>query len=373
MKRKRLILLVALFALVPGSSDAETLRAADLVSPTNVNWVVLMRAQKDLRMGKTVDFVWPEQPAVNYAQIRRTLWLAGLHGITAQTGDDNRTKLLMGPEIDVLLSRLKTPFAYDVAIRDNQAAEELIPLLVKAQVGCQLIGDDEAPDVKFPFSCRPSGIVVEGADIVLPSLPIAVSFAQSSHTDTELVFEPDGRIASGLFLRRFKDGTATVVNLTDLTRRNLTYRHGFTRLTFDLYPAGVIHLLNADPPRLTQTCGLRFLSGLWKIGFDGNLPSRVIDAGLLQTIVPESYMGTISYSTTVCVPTGEEMLFLYLDANNSEIEVLIGGQSIGVHAWDPFEWAIPAICRGKNVPLEIRVMKRTINGALQTLPTWRSR
>lgn len=368
-----IILLLAAITLSGSPASAETLRATSDITPTNVNWMALSRIEKAVRAGQDAEFVWPEYPAVSYAKIRRTLWIAALHGITKQTGANVRTRLLLEPELELAKTRLESPFSFDVAVRENAWAGNLIPLLVQSQIGCQLIGENENSPLDMKLTCREDGTVSAGPNVSFPSLATAVSFSLACHTDNELVFEENGDVANGVFIRRFDDGTATVVNLTDNLRRNLTYRRNLWRQTFDLHPAGVIHLLKTDPPRLTAPSHLRFITGLWQVSFELGLPTRVIDTSLLSTVVPETYMGGITYQTTVCMPYGENPLFLSVETAGSEVELTIDGKPFGIRAWEPFEWAVPVDCRGKNVKVEIRVEKQTLDGYLQGPPSWRNR
>jgi len=67
----------------------------------------------------------------------------------------------------------------------------------------------------------------------------------------------------------------------------------------------------------------------------------------------EGFAGTVTYSADVHVPEGSRAL--RIDTGDAIASVRVGGESLGVKAFAPWEWTLPAGSVGKTVPVEIAV------------------
>ncbi|MGN0853826.1 MAG: hypothetical protein ACI4Q3_10700, partial [Kiritimatiellia bacterium] len=76
----------------------------------------------------------------------------------------------------------------------------------------------------------------------------------------------------------------------------------------------------------------------------------------LATLGLDGFTGAASYCMDALIPDANGALFLSLNSNDAFTEVLVDGESLGIRAWAPFEWEIPAKFKGGKHELQIKVV-----------------
>ena len=104
-----------------------------------------------------------------------------------------------------------------------------------------------------------------------------------------------------------------------------------------------------------------FLPALFLVGdfavFNGVLtprPRKKVPLGPLAASGLADFTGTATWSAEVSVPTAAHAR-LRLSTGGRVTRVVLDGKDLGVRAWAPFEWDVPAELAGKKAKLEISV------------------
>ena len=94
------------------------------------------------------------------------------------------------------------------------------------QVSFELVQDDERTGHPYVFAFRGSEIVEECSGMTFPSASAAYGWLRGVQKDAWRVTNVNGEIVPGLLVRRYSDGTAAVLNMTERTHGDLTLVRG---------------------------------------------------------------------------------------------------------------------------------------------------
>lgn len=127
----------------------------------------------------------------------------------------------------------------------------LVPLVqgfAWGQISFELIQEDEASDLPYVFSFKDGGIVEERRARAFADAAEVLEWLYAVTDGSWRVTEADGRVAEGLLVRRYADGTGVVLDLATRARTGL--RLG-ARPAFDL-PAGGRAFFGTNEPNGRQ-------------------------------------------------------------------------------------------------------------------------
>ena len=94
---------------------------------------------------------------------------------------------------------------------------ELVNKLAWNQVSFELLQDDEKSDLPFVFAFRGTEIVEERTGKSFRSASAVLDWLRAARGDAWRVVDANGSVVPGLLVRRYADGTATVLNMTEQT------------------------------------------------------------------------------------------------------------------------------------------------------------
>lgn len=279
------------------------------VSPSDTEWLTLAAAQHAI--GRTGRGGGAELFALGpcdlpFGKMRQMIWLTALHKVDTyfmslhhQTArgfvDKPHYAMFMSPVQPWFFEQAefhdaareassfaRKPFVCDVAVRDDERTfgriarasppgsprrQNLVPLLAALganQVAVDLYEEDESCAKPVEFAFEGETIVERRSGRRFGSPAEAVSFVRSRLPDAWHAVEGDGRPAGQAVLRRYEDGTAVILNLTDRDRE-LEFRAGDVRVPFRLPSRGVWIYRGPDTAGDLAPHGRRTLDADWSI------------------------------------------------------------------------------------------------------------
>ncbi len=167
--------------------------------------------------------------------------------------------------------------SYEIGVRYGNGAERLPDLLmslVKHQISwCLLDNDEEAPaDLPMVLAIHPNGIIREEKFIVRsPNFERLWKVAiQERLTLSSFVCDQTGKMVDDVFIRRYKDGSTLVVDMSG-TDRELVLHRGNAKQKFTLYAHAVVEFpasaaKNIAPEK--SSVKPQIVKADWKVEFD---------------------------------------------------------------------------------------------------------
>ena len=138
------------------------------------------------------------------------------------------------------------------------------------QIPFELIQDDEKSELPYVFSFRGEKIVEERSGRTFPSCGAVAKWLHSERKDAWRVTDADGVEVPGLLVRRYADGTAAVLNMTERTLDDLVLAKGTTggAVPFSLPACGVRLFAEGESGWTPKSVVGDMSDGNWKISLD---------------------------------------------------------------------------------------------------------
>ena len=147
---------------------------------------------------------------------------------------------------------------------------ELVNKLAWNQVSFELLQDDEKSDLPFVFAFRGTEIVEERTGKSFRSASAVLDWLRAARGDAWRVVDANGSVVPGLLVRRYADGTATVLNMTEQTFAGLLLVKGESGgiERFSLPACGVRLFAEGEPDWTQRRVFGDVACGGWTISFD---------------------------------------------------------------------------------------------------------
>lgn len=147
---------------------------------------------------------------------------------------------------------------------------ELVTEFSWKQMPFELIQEDEESDLPYVFSFCGGDIVEErsGRNFAFPEA--ALDWLRRERRDAWRVVDANGAVVPGLLVRRYRDGTSAVLNMTERTFRDLALVKGEAGETerFSLPACGVRLFAGGERPWMPKRTVGDVSGGTWKVSFD---------------------------------------------------------------------------------------------------------
>ena len=327
---------------------------------------------------------------------------------------------------------------YEVAVRYTNNAPELPHILYELasrQINWKLIADDEAvpEDVQLVLSCSHARWPVGEEKYRVFNWNIAKLLERLSdkYQLNGTVCYDDGTLVNDVFVRRYKDNTLLVVDMSGRNRELVLHRNGqqikftLTRFGFIEFPGWKLEFDNSHTQRLEFDSGqravvtftspqklalaLRDYAGTAEVEVDGKLitptqpcsglpasynnlyqladlgelaagvhtfvlKNKVEDFGFLPAAILlggadlPAYAGRIIQSANVFIPANALKIKTSHNTPSGDVELIVNGKSLGICLTAPYEWIIPEALR--NEVVEIKFSYSSSIAALYGKP-WR--
>ena len=184
-------------------------------------------------------------------------------------------------------------FVRDVAVRYPQrimgrlavhrAPGEPVPRLdglVRAfaweQMSFELLQDSERSDLPYVFSFEGKSIVEERTGRKFSKPDEVIAWLRAERPDAWRATDPSGEVVPGLLVRRYADGTAAVLNMTERTFSGLRLVKGRAGSeTFSLPPCGVWLHGAGEPSWRQKSETAPFVSDKWTLERDRDVLKRI--------------------------------------------------------------------------------------------------
>ena len=184
-------------------------------------------------------------------------------------------------------------FVRDVAVRYPQrimgrlavhrAPGEPVPRLdglVRAfaweQMSFELLQDSERSDLPYVFSFEGKSIVEERTGRKFSKPDEVIAWLRAERPDAWRATDPSGEVVPGLLVRRYADGTAAVLNMTERTFSGLRLVKGRAGSeTFSLPPCGVWLHGAGEPSWRQKSETAPFISDKWTLERDRDVLKRI--------------------------------------------------------------------------------------------------
>lgn len=154
---------------------------------------------------------------------------------------------------------------------------EFVNELAWGQVSFELLQDEESSESRYVLSCKGKGFVEERSGKTFDRPEDVLRWLHSVLTDDWRVVDASGKVVPGLLVRRYADGTAAVLNMTENAFGNLRLEKGPQGTeTFALPSCGVkvFDMAETEPWCAKSVIG-EVGDGTWKISFANETLKRI--------------------------------------------------------------------------------------------------